>query len=68
MTFPGKGERMKYLPLVGMKYCLRQHEIPLRAMKYLPAEGIQEALQSNAIQIWLLLEEKLAAQPTDEVA
>jgi hypothetical protein len=27
-----------------------------------------EALQSNAIQIWLRLEEKLAAKPTDEVA
>ena len=59
---------MKYLPLVGMKYCLRQHEIPLRAMKYLPTEGMKEALQSNAIQIWLLLEEKLAAKPTDEVS
>ena len=28
----------------------------------------KEALQRNAIQIWLLLEEKLAAQPTDEVS
>ena len=35
-------------------------------MKYLPSEGMEEALQSNAIQIWLLLEEKLAAKPTDE--
>ena len=57
---------MKYRPMAGMKYCLRQHEIPLRAMKYLPTEGMEEALQSNAIQIWLLLEEKLAAKPTDE--
>ena len=35
-------------------------------MKYLPSEGINVALQGNAK--WLLLEEKLAAKPTDEVA
>ena len=37
-------------------------------MKYLPSEGMKEALLRNAIQPWLLLEEKLAAKPTDEVA
>ena len=55
---------MKYLPLVGMKYCLWQHEIPLRGMKYLPAEDMKEALLRNAVQIWLRLKEKLAA-PAD---
>ena len=59
---------MKYRSATGMKYCLRQHEIPLRGMKYLPPEGMKEALLRNANQIWLLLEEKLAAQPTDEVS
>ena len=54
-------EEMKYRPLAGMKYCLRQHEIPLRGMKYLSSKGIEVALLRNAIQIWLLLEEKLAA-------
>ena len=37
-------------------------------MKYLPTEGMKEALLRNAIQIWLRLEEKLAAKPTDEVS
>ena len=50
---------MKYRPMAGMKYCLRQHEIPLRGMKYLPSEGMNVALQGNAK--WLLLEEKLSA-------
>ena len=36
-------------------------EIPLRGMKYLPLVGIMEALLRNAVQIWLRLEEKLAA-------
>ena len=40
---PLMGGKMKYLPIVGMKYCLRQHEIPLRGMKYLPAEGMNVA-------------------------
>ena len=35
-------------------------------MKYLPLVGIMEALLRNAVQIWLRLEEKLAAKPTDE--
>ena len=39
---------MKYRPAVGMKYCLRQHEIPLRGMKYLPTEGMEVALLRNA--------------------
>ena len=58
---PLMGGKMKYLPMVGMKYCLRQHEIPLRGMKYLSAKGMKEALLRNAIQIWLRLEEKLSA-------
>ena len=37
-------------------------------MKYLSAKGMKEALLRNAIQIWLRLEEKLAAKPTDEVS
>ena len=52
---------MKYRPVAGVKYCLRQHEIPLRGMKYLPPEGMKEALLRNANHIWLFLEEKLAA-------
>ena len=41
---------------------LGRHEIlPDGSMKYLPSEGIVEALLRNAVQIWLRLEEKLAA-------
>ena len=34
---------MKYRPLAGVKYCLWQHEIPLRGMKYLPLVGMNVA-------------------------
>ena len=45
-----------------------QHIYPILFGLMYVARMLKEALQRNAIQIWLRLEEKLSAQLTDEVS